>query len=339
MPRVSVLIPMYNAEKYIKQTIESLLDQTYRDLEVIVINDASDDNGAEVVRSIKDDRLIFIDNKEKHGVVYTLNWCLELAKGEYIARSDADDWSYPTRIEEQVKYMDEHPEVCLLGTQNYVEINGHVKKKMGSWCTVGRHQIRYSLPFANEVFAHSSFMLRGSVMRKNDIKYEVFEHVQDYHLIMRMSEFGEIERIDKPLIVYRVYDTQSTRLRSLKMRIHQDDLARAMFIDKLDLNDSEKKALKKGMLRELKTLQDIEEFNSALNKYAKQCGIDERIDKKNVRFLYARNMVYQYCDLYFLINCLKTDFRMWMLTGYGLLFIAKCLLKRNINRVQTDIEI
>ena len=116
MPRVSVLMPAYNSEKYIATAIESILNQTFSDFEFIIINDGSTDNTAKIVRQYarQDPRIKFIDNKKNRGLIAVLNMGLDLCTGEYIARMDSDDISMPDRCERQLEAYREQPELSLL---------------------------------------------------------------------------------------------------------------------------------------------------------------------------------------------------------------------------------
>lgn len=109
MPKISVILPAYNAEKYINEAIDSILTQTYRDFELIILNDCSKDRTEEIILSYEDDRIVYLKNQVNMGVAATLNRGLAAAKGEYVARMDADDISLPERFEKQAAYLDEHP--------------------------------------------------------------------------------------------------------------------------------------------------------------------------------------------------------------------------------------
>lgn len=113
MPKVSVLMPAYNAEKYIAAAIDSILNQTFTDFEFIIINDGSTDTTAEIVRKYTDKRIKFIDNSENQGVATVRNLLLDTAGGEYLIYQDSDDISLPERIEKQVVFMDAHPDVSV----------------------------------------------------------------------------------------------------------------------------------------------------------------------------------------------------------------------------------
>ena len=116
MPKISVIMPAYNAEKYIKEAIDSILSQTFQDFELIVLNDCSKDSTEQIILSYTDDRVVYLKNEVNMGVAATLNRGLAVAGGEYIARMDADDISHPERFRKQARYLDAHPEVAVLGS-------------------------------------------------------------------------------------------------------------------------------------------------------------------------------------------------------------------------------
>jgi len=116
MPKVSVLLPVYyNGERYIVQSVESILKQSYRDFELIVVNDGSTDRTGSLLRGISDPRIVLIE-QENQGQPRAMNNALNLARGEYIARQDADDLSLPERFARQVEFLDSHPEVGFVGS-------------------------------------------------------------------------------------------------------------------------------------------------------------------------------------------------------------------------------
>lgn len=337
-PRVSVIMPMYNSEKYIKEAIDSILNQTYIDLELIVINDGSKDNCAEIVSQINDERLVFIDNKENHGFLYTLNWCLSVAQGELVARLDDDDISYPTRIEKQVRYMDEHPDIVICGTQRDELIDGEIHNS-SQYNIMTPEQIRYSLPFNNYAFAHSSFMMRKSILDKENIRYEKYKQTPDYHMIMQLSKFGNIGRIQEPLVTYRIHSAQSTQVRSMDMKMGEHDNVRAEFIDTLDLTKEEKRAFKIGVLRRIRTKEELSSFCKVIDKYALQCGVSKKNDKKCMDTIYSSIMLEQYHTIGLLFWNIQIGQVRWMFSKVGLEFINKCIRKKNAKYFQTKVEI
>ncbi|WP_209299734.1 glycosyltransferase family 2 protein [Escherichia coli] len=127
---ISVVMPVYNSEKYLAEAIQSILNQTHKNFELICINDGSTDKSQEIIEyfSSRDARIVVINQPNK-GVVSSLNLAISLAKYDYIARMDADDISHPTRLDKQIRYMTSNKDISILGTAyNYVDINGRVLK-------------------------------------------------------------------------------------------------------------------------------------------------------------------------------------------------------------------
>jgi glycosyltransferase involved in cell wall biosynthesis len=210
-PRVSVLMSAYNAEKYIAEAIDSILNQTFSDFEFIVINDGSTDTTAEIVRSYTDPRIVFIDNAENQGLIAALNQGLDMCRGEYIARMDADDVSLPERFEKQIRFMDANPEIGVLGTDYCIfgAVKRTVKQKERIGCAdilMGWH------------IWHPSAMLRKSVFDKENLRYSPdFAVSEDYELWSRAARYTKIANLPEVLLRYRWHDAnQSVRYRALQ---------------------------------------------------------------------------------------------------------------------------
>ena len=116
MDLVSVILPVYNSEKYIFEAIESVLNQTYKNIEIIVIDDCSTDTSAEIINNFNDNRIRYYKNEKNSGIVYSLNRAISLAKGKYLARMDSDDICLPNRIQEQVNFLNIHPEILIVSS-------------------------------------------------------------------------------------------------------------------------------------------------------------------------------------------------------------------------------
>lgn len=201
-PRISVLMPAYNSEMYIAESIESVLNQTYTDFELIIINDGSTDNTARIIRKYakSDRRIKFINNTRNRGLIAVLNQGLGLCTGEYIARMDSDDISLPTRFARQIEYMDGHPECGVLGT--WFEI-------FGKWTHVVRHPTRIKLLnfLGDEHVGHPTVMLRKSIIDKYGFRYDAnYKHAEDFELWSRMVLVTEIHNIPQILLRYRWAD-------------------------------------------------------------------------------------------------------------------------------------
>ena len=201
MPKISVLMPAYNVEKYIAESIESILNQTFTDFEFLIINDGSTDGTAQIIKEYakKDKRIRFIDNKKNQGLIAVLNQGLDLCTGEYIARMDSDDISLPERFAKQVEYMEMHPECGLLGTagQNFgADTNTYYSPE---------HVDMFDL-LRGVGFYHPSVMMRKSVMDKYNLRYDPrYYLVEDLELWSRMLHVTQECNLPEVLIKYRVH--------------------------------------------------------------------------------------------------------------------------------------
>ena len=339
MPRVSVVMPVYNSEKYVKDAIESILQQTYKDLEIIVINDCSKDKSAEVIKQIEDDRIVFVNNEENKGFLYGLNLGISLAKGEYIARLDDDDIAYPTRIEKQVKFLDQHKDVVLLGTGIDYLIDG--KKEPTKEIPIKTpEQIKFSLVFGNFFIAHSSFMMRKDVLIANHIQYEKYLQVPDHHMLMTIVKYGKLAALEEPLNAWRIHAAQSTQVRTTRMKTDEADNARMEFLNDLEMDDEIKKGLKYGILREIKTKQQLEQFADAFIKYSEICGLtDSEPDRLCKQFIFSWMIKQQYKSIQLLLACQNKKIRKLFYKKMRMDFIIDCVKGKNASYVSTTLKL
>lgn len=175
--KISVLMPVYNAELYIEQAIESILSQTFDNFEFIIINDGSTDNSENKINSYDDKRIVYIKNETNKGLIYSLNLGISLAKGKYIARMDADDISYTNRLFEQFNFMENNPEVSLLGT-GFVFMNSEIE----IYHPQLNDQIKVNL-LRDTALAHPTVMFRRKDITKYNLSYkEKYKSAEDYKL-------------------------------------------------------------------------------------------------------------------------------------------------------------
>lgn len=203
---VSVLLPAYNAEAYIAQSIQSILNQTYNNLELIVINDGSTDGTEKIIASFKDSRIVLINNKENEGLVAVLNKGIAHCKGEFIARMDADDWAYPTRISKQLSYLLKNKLVGICGCN--IELwDGNQILDRWLFPTMDE-EIKASLLFKCS-FAHPTVMYRKSLFSDyNEVYEKDFFPAEDYKLWVRLSKKTEFHNINQILLRYRITPNQ-----------------------------------------------------------------------------------------------------------------------------------
>lgn len=340
MPKVSIIMPVYNSEKYVADAINSLLDQTFTDFEIIVINDGSRDNSATVVGGFQDERIVFIDNKDNHGFLATLNRCIELAKGTYIARLDDDDIACPDRIEKQVDYMDSHPSTVLCGSFYEFIINEYNQDRAPDMPPIFTdEQFKFSLAFGNYCISHSSFMMRRDTLERYHIRYETYLQVPDYHMQTCMSEVGAVHFIRERLIEYRIHASQSTAIRSQKMQTGEIDRARLWYIHRLPLSDREKRILSKGVLRKLTRKRDYLDFADTVKKYAGQCGMKEtKEDRECIAFVLDSVFRQQKRSIGMLLAYNHRKIRDFHIRRLGLIYSIMCIIGYNPIYISSDYE-
>ena len=205
MAKVSVVMAVYNGERYFKEALDSLFAQTMADFDCIVVDDASGDRTSEILGSCGDSRLRVIRNTENMGLTPSLNNGLALATGDYVARFDADDICYPERLAKQVAYLEAYPEVGLLGTayrrmgENGSVMGGVLRKPTSD------SEIRWTALLENP-FAHPTVMIRRSILVENGLVYDTsFETTQDYDLWVRLLAHCQGANLEEPLLKYRVH--------------------------------------------------------------------------------------------------------------------------------------
>lgn len=199
-PKISVIMAVYNAEKYIKEAISSVLDQTFEDFEFIIINDGSKDKSIQIIKSFVDKRIVLIEQENK-GLANALNNGLSVAKGKYIARIDADDVCYNERLKTQFDLLENNPEYVAVGSNaDLVDDDGNfivTTKILIEW-----EEIKKRLPL--NPFFHSSVMFSKEVAQRCGYYYEpIKQYYEDLILWNKMAKFGKLRNIKKALIKYR----------------------------------------------------------------------------------------------------------------------------------------
>jgi glycosyltransferase involved in cell wall biosynthesis len=201
-PKISAIMSVYNGEKYLREAIESILNQTFTDFEFIIVNDGSTDNTLEIIQSYDDERIKIINNEQNIGLTKSLNKALKVARGESIARQDADDISLPNRFDEQMKYLEGHPEVVLLGTNVYlIDESG---KTVGKRIVLTKPSIKDLLK--NNQFNHGSVMFKKKVINQLGGYNELIRYSQDYELWLRIAKSHVVGNLTQSLYKLRSHD-------------------------------------------------------------------------------------------------------------------------------------
>jgi len=224
---------VHNGEPYLRESVESVLNQTFPDFEFIVIDDASTDGTGAILDDFDDPRLVRLSNAGNLGLTRSLNCGLKIAKGEFVARQDADDVSLPLRLAKQVRYLESHPDVGVVGT--------HTENVRGAaLCSHSRPPAGHSLIAWQLLWGHTpvhpTVMVRREVIESAGGYDEAFQVSQDYELWSRLVETTRFANIPEVLLRYRVH-AGSVSGRQLQqqientVRIRQQLVKRALGLD------------------------------------------------------------------------------------------------------------
>lgn len=215
-PDISVLMPAHNAERYVLQSVQSVLAQTFEDFELLVVNDCSSDRTSEILSSIRDRRLRVLTNTSNLGIVGSLNRAMAEASGGYIARIDADDICQPTRFARQRAFLAEHPSTLILGTAMSVLKNGQIKFSR-PLADPDPRVLQWMLHVGNPV-GHPSMMFRAELVDAlGGYLLEEMKYAEDFDLSHRTLGHGNISVLPDYLVVYRVHDQNVTQTRQSEM--------------------------------------------------------------------------------------------------------------------------
>lgn len=210
-PLISVILPVHNAQKYLVEALESLRYQTYPHFEVIAIDDASSDDSFKILKSYAqiDSRFKVIRNKVNLKIAKTLNLGITKAKGEFIARMDADDISLPNRFQKQIKFLTSHPGVVVVGGQCLtIDTDSHITgKKLFPINHIAIHELMYT---ANPL-QHPSIMIRRSLLPKSFSWYNSkLTPAEDLDLYFRLGKFGLFANLKSTILMYRQHGDSET---------------------------------------------------------------------------------------------------------------------------------
>jgi glycosyltransferase involved in cell wall biosynthesis len=211
MAAVSVLMPVYNADTFIKETMDSILSQTFQDFELLVMDDGSTDRSAEIIHSYSDPRIRYV--LCPHDYISTLNKGIEMAQGNYIARMDADDIMMPERLQTQFDYMEANPDIAACGA--YMQTFGYTSKTIT--VLIEHEDIIQQMLIGNPISNPTGF-IRKEVLIKYDILYrEGYFFADDYKFWTEIAKVGKLANIPKILVKYRTHNKQVSVARNSQM--------------------------------------------------------------------------------------------------------------------------
>jgi len=221
LKKVTQIITYYNEEKYIAECINSLLNQTYENLEIIAISDGSTDRGPNIVASIDDPRLIKINNLENHGQGYCRNQGLDIATGDYVGFFDGDDISYLNRIEVLGNYLDEHDDIfCVSCGCQYVNEAGEEIPNDNPPVTIGVNKIKAEFLFGCPVGCSCALFRKRLIDEYNLREILECKTCEDFHFWLQCLQYGDFQNVEEPLFYYRQHNSQSKIVRNDNRTMH-----------------------------------------------------------------------------------------------------------------------
>ena len=282
---VSVVMSVYNGERYLDDAIASILDQTYSNFEFIIINDGSNDNTLKIIKDYqKQDKRIKLISRQNKGLIASLNEGISIAKGKYIARMDSDDISLPNRLQEQAQFLDKNSHIDMCGS--YIQLFDD-KKTLQQWqYPLTDEDIKLMLMFISP-FAHPSVMIKKSIF--DNYQYTNFTHIEDYKLWADMALGGcKMSNIDKVLLKYRYHDKQ------ISNQHRQSTLKNAFKISQYYLTNHSKTsasfAKNLASIASNANIDTLDEVFAYLKEYRKQHSISDKY------YLFALRQVLKMCS-------------------------------------------
>lgn len=216
-PTISILLPVYNAGKFLRVALNSILKQTYSNFELIIVNDASTDDSLSILKTFanKDARIRLFTNTTNQGISYSLNRALRYAKADFIARMDADDIMFPDRLEKQLSYLQLHPYVVVVGGQcQVINYRGRVT---GQKLFPVRHEDIYQLAFNRAPLQHPAIMVNRALLPKNFSWYQTnYIPAEDLELFFRLFKYGRFANLPDFVLKYRRHKHNTSLINPFK---------------------------------------------------------------------------------------------------------------------------
>jgi glycosyltransferase involved in cell wall biosynthesis len=288
-------MPVYNAEKFLAEAIESILNQTFTDFEFLIFNDGSTDNSLKIIQQYqrKDSRIKLVYSGENKGYVFHLNEGIRLAKGKYIARMDADDIALPERFAKQVDFLERNPEYVICGSRAE---------------TFGTTQSTIALPLSNEdiklkmlcitPFVHPSVMLRKSTLWENNLFYdEKAMPAEDRKLWLQLAPLGKMHNLEESLLLYRVHGQNISLQKRASTQIayltKYEKKYISYFFSKCNLSDEDIHLLHLMLYRrETMNIEQIKKLIEVISKIENQSIVVENIDDKDIKKFLREKLFY-----------------------------------------------
>ena len=334
-PRVTVLMPVFNGGPFLREAIQSILDQNYQDFELLIFNDGSTDNSSVTINSFADKRITGYHYEKNIGYVSRLNYGISIAKGEYIARMDADDVSLPSRLKTQVEFMDAFSEVGICGTS--IEIIDELGLSLGNGQRYIEDEMLRIKLLADACFAHPTVIIRKSILVTNNLWYnENFAPAEDYKLWFDVSLKSDLANLPEVLLKYRIHSQQITRRKreiqkkatdAIRKLVIQDFLGHTIeendFVLHNTLFTNDYILSKSYVIEARQWLRDLIKHNQTGKQF------DEKLFKKYIGETWFSLCTHSYkLGLWIVFVCFSSQFRLSSIPPRNVLkFVAKSVIK------------
>lgn len=283
MSEVTVLLPVFNGEEYLRETMHSILKQTYLNFEFLIIDDGSTDNSPEIINSFQDSRIRLLKNPTRLKLSGALNRGIEEARGKYIARMDADDIAFPNRLAAQVEFLDSHPEIGMCGTA--IEIFGKEPERIDIYPKATEDIRSYGL--FDCPFCHPSVMFRKELFNKFNLRYNgEYYPTEDYELWSRVIELFPTANLGQVLLRYRIHDKSMTGADWDEMDKKATDVIRPLLTEfHMEFTEEQlqlHRNIGRGRSCKLKNLQELHQAELWLAKLLKCNGTKELYNQESL---------------------------------------------------------
>lgn len=246
MPKVSVIISTYNGERHLVASIDSITNQTFLDFELIIVNDGSSDRTKDLLQTVHDRRIKVLTNNQNRGIAFSQNRAIGAASGEYLALMDHDDISLPHRLQTQVNFLDQHPEVGMLSSNSWNIDSDDLVKSEAKYPT-NEVEFAWNTLILGCPNIHTTLMIRRSALNRIGGYDTGLRFACDYDLISRLILTTRVVNIEEPLVKWREHSSSVSREKHEALMAEATQITRqnaSLLLDRTDLDESAWRALR-----------------------------------------------------------------------------------------------
>lgn len=331
---ITVLLPVYNGERYLREAIDSILCQTFHDFDLLIINDGSIDLTDEIIKSYSDERIKYISNESNIGLISTLNKGIELITGKYIVRMDADDISLPKRLEKQLEFMNSNPDIAVSGTS--IEMFNN-EGKMRNIIVNSNPKVLKTELFFESPLMHPTVIIRKSILEESGLCYNIIHStVEDYGLWINIASKYKISNIPEVQLKYRYNELGISRVaerdKSKRDKVYYEIYRQLFGMINYDATDEDvhlyRTFINGRLFRDEILLHNGVELLKKLKRELIQHDYDLSIFSRKISMYYRYNCVNQKYGLIKSISIYNKYFRELFI--FSIIDISKYIVRRYI---------